>query len=108
MARGTFNSRNKRIQLRKIRFYLFALIPLILAIIFLKGDSGLINQYRLMRKKDGLQREIRELEAKCAQLEDAIRLLQTDSAYIERIAREEYGLGKADEMIFIIDEEKIF
>ena len=101
------NRRKKtRVSMRKVRFYGFALIPLIIAIIFLKGDSGLINQVRLMKKMKNLQNEIRELELRQEQLEEEIRLLESDTDYIEKIAREEYNLGKPDELLFILKEEK--
>ena len=59
-----------------------------------------------MKKRNDLRKEIQELEAKRAQLEKEIEQLKSDTNYIEKFAREEYGLGKPDEMIFIIDTEE--
>jgi cell division protein FtsB len=107
MAAYKNRSLNTKISLRKARYYVLALIPLLIAFIFLEGDSGLINQYRLMRKVKKLEREILELERERARLEEEIRLLEYDEEYIEKIAREEYNLAKPDEILFILkDDEK--
>ena len=109
MATKKLRRRKNQILIRRLRFYGFALIPLIITIIFLKGDSGFINQMRLINKRNSLQKEIKELKQKRAQLEKEIKLLESDTQYIEKIAREEYGLGKPDEVIYIFkDEEKNF
>ena len=96
----------KQILFRKLRFYVLAAIPLVIAIVFLRGDSGIINQIKLVKKRNDLKKEIQALEEQRAQLKKEIELLQSNSDYIEKFAREEYGLGKPDEMIFMIETEE--
>ncbi len=73
-----------------------------LAFTFIAGDSNLYQRYKYDEKIRGLEKEIRfyehEIEVNTRKLND----LHTDKEGLERFAREEYFMKKADEDVFII------
>ena len=79
------------------------LLALIVGSIF--GDRGLIN---LLDKRDqvqALRQEITALRADNARLVGEIAALKQSPRAIERLAREELGLARPDETVFLIREE---
>jgi len=64
------------------------------------GDRGLMNLVRARRQAQALQAEADRIRDENAKLTEEIRLLQTDPAYVERLAREELGMVKPGELIF--------
>ncbi|MGQ9854432.1 MAG: FtsB family cell division protein, partial [Candidatus Oleimicrobiaceae bacterium] len=68
----------------------------------LSGSAGFVNQYRLAQKKRQLAQKEQELEARKAQLEAEIDRLRHDRAYLEKVAREVYGLSRPDEVVFMM------
>ncbi len=72
---------------------------------FLGGEYGLLNLLRLERKKASLQEERRQLTAEICDLETRHERAQTDSLYIEKLARDRYGLAKKDETVVRIPDK---
>ncbi|MGQ9559459.1 MAG: FtsB family cell division protein [Candidatus Oleimicrobiaceae bacterium] len=91
--------RRRRVRLRRV---LYPLIPILLAVVYLSGSAGFVNQYRLAQKKRQLAQKEQELEARKAQLEAEIDRLRHDRAYLEKVAREVYGLSRPDEVVFMM------
>lgn len=87
---------------RKIRFYLYVFLPILISILFLQGNSGIINQVRLSQKSRHLDYQLQMLQEQRTQLQKEVELLQTDIQYIEKIAREMYGFCKPDETVFMM------
>jgi cell division protein FtsB len=69
------------------------------------GDRGLLQLVSQRERRDALAREIEQLKSDNSRLADDIRALRQDPAAIERIAREELGLVRPGETVFIIREE---
>lgn len=67
---------------------------------FFAGDFGFIRIYRLHQKKAALQIHHKQLQAEILQLKQETYLLQNDPFYIEKIAREKYGLSRPDEKVY--------
>ncbi len=88
------------------RRFLYALVPILLAILYLSGSAGFVNQYRLLLKKHQLEEKVRTLEARKAALEQEIDRLRRDPAYQERVARELFGLCRPDEVVFMMKLEE--
>ncbi|MBN2543716.1 septum formation initiator family protein [bacterium] len=90
---------NKEKLKQNIRRILYIGICLIILYLLLLGENGLIAVTKYHKLKKELQGE---LEAKRAE-EDSLRIeiekLQSDSTYIEKIAREDYGLIRDNEKI---------
>ena len=90
-------TRRKRIVKRLIIFGLLLLIVYIYGF----GDYGLYQYYQLRQEEKHLQTELAKLELESKQLEKEKQLLQKqDPDYLERIAREKFGLVKPGEKIY--------
>jgi cell division protein FtsL len=80
-----------------------ALIALAVGSVF--GDRGILNLLTKRRQVDQLRAEIDELRAENAHLAAEIRELGTSPRAIERLAREQLGLARADEAVFLLRED---
>ena len=70
------------------------------------GDRGLLQLVSQRERADALAREIEQLKADNFHLAADITALRRDPAAIERIAREELGLARPGETVFVIREER--
>jgi len=80
-----------------------ALIALAVGSVF--GDRGMLNLMSKRRQVDALRAELEGLREENARLTAQIAALRTSPRAIERLAREELGLARADETVFLIREE---
>lgn len=71
-----------------------------LLIVFLFGDHGLYQLYKIKSQRKVTQQRIEELKTEITLLENEKNRLETDLDYIERLAREKYRMGKQGEKIF--------
>lgn len=69
-------------------------------IVFLFGDHGLYQLYKIKSQRGATQLRIEELKTEIALLENEKKRLQTDLDYIERLAREKYRMAKKGEKVF--------
>jgi cell division protein FtsL len=79
-----------------------ALIALGVGSVF--GDRGILNMLGEREKVESLRVELDELKAENARLSAEIADLRTSPRAIERLAREQLGLARADETVFLIRE----
>lgn len=71
------------------------------------GSYGLIQFWRLKQRQSALNHEVIRLQVQQDSLRREIHLLQTDTTYIEKMARERYKMGKPGEKIYqIVKQEK--
>jgi cell division protein FtsL len=80
-----------------------ALIALAVGSVF--GDRGILNLVSRRRQVEALRGEIEALRAENARLAEEIAALRTSPRAIERIAREQLGLARPEEAVFLIREE---
>jgi cell division protein FtsB len=105
--RGKIQPRNLRQQVmveRKRRDVIFFTV-IILAFFYIStsllfGNMGFIKYLKLKKIKSNLEVEITTLEKENKILQTQINALREDPYYIEKHAREEFGLAKPDEYIF--------
>ena len=71
-----------------------------LVVIFLFGDHGLYQLYKIKLQRKATQKRITELKTEFALLENEKERLKNDLDYIERLAREKYRMAKKDEKVF--------
>jgi len=64
------------------------------------GNMGLFKYTSLIKTKNRLDTEIAALKKENGALKKRVMALKNDDFYIEKYAREEYGLAKPDEYIF--------
>jgi cell division protein FtsB len=79
-----------------------ALIALGVGSVF--GDRGILNMLGEREKLESLRSELEGLRAENARLSAEIGDLRTSPRAIERLAREELGLARPDETVFLIRE----
>jgi cell division protein FtsB len=95
-------------QINRNKLRLFLVIGIIIFFVYLLffSDFGYLTKWKLERERKDLLLQIQmELNRKDS-LENRIKLLQTDTFEIERIAREQYGLVKEGEEIYAITKKK--
>jgi cell division protein FtsB len=78
---------------------------LLLWIVFAPG-RGVLHYLKLQREITTLNEENERLESRNVELTADIQRLQSDNAYLEKIAREKHGLLKKDEMVFDFEANK--
>lgn len=87
---------------RRLMIWLGLALLLYAAYSYLGGSYGLIQLWRLQQRRATLDRDIVRLQQQQDSLSQEIQLLQHDSAYIEKVARERYHMGKPGEKIYTI------
>jgi cell division protein FtsB len=85
---------------------LLIFVTLVLVINALVGERGLMETLRARQQHHDLVASIDKLKGENARLRDEARRLRTDPATIEALARQELGLIKPGEMLFIIKDAK--
>lgn len=80
-----------------------ALIALIVGSLF--GDRGMLHLVAQRERAQALEREIGALRVENGRLAREIRALKSDPRAVERLAREQLGLARPGETVFLIHEE---
>jgi cell division protein FtsB len=91
---------------RKTLHLLLVFVTLVLVIDGLVGEKGLLESIRARRQHRELTTSIDRLRAENAQLREDARRLREDPSAIESLAREELGLIRPGEMLFIVKDVK--
>ena len=86
-------------QKKFIRGVLF-LIAITLLIVFVFGDHGLFQLYKLKRERAEIQKHISELRENREILISEKNRLENDLEYIEKLAREKYRMALPGEKVF--------
>jgi cell division protein FtsB len=68
--------------------------------IFLFGDHGVYQLYRIKKLRNDTHSRIEELRIEKQKLADEKHRLETDLNYIENITREKYRMAKRGEKVF--------
>ena len=76
------------------------LIGITLLIIFIFGDHGLFQLYKLKQERVQIQKKIGELRANRETLIAEKNRLENDLEYIEKLARERFRMAKPGEKVF--------
>ena len=85
---------------------LLVFVTLVLVINALVGERGLMETIQARRQHQDLVLSIERLRAENARLRDDVRRLLSDPGTIEALARQELGLIKPGELLFIIKDAK--
>ena len=86
-------------------FYLLFLVCLVIVIYGILGDQGFFHLHRLKLELSDLQQKIATVETDNVRLRQEIQHLKTDPAYIERLARQDLGMLKQNEVLFLFREQ---
>jgi len=79
-----------------------ALIALLVGALF--GDRGLLHLIDQRHRAEALARELDDLQSENVRLAGEIAALRSDPRAIERLAREELGLARPGETVFLVRE----
>lgn len=90
----------------RVRKYIVTLLILLFVSFAFFSDYGIINTVKLQHVQSGLHKRIVRGTSITDSLKNHIIRLHTDTLFIERVAREKYGLVKRGETVFIINEEE--
>ncbi len=77
----------------------------VLWILFAPG-RGYVHYLQLKREEARLVEENHDLEVKNAELAEDLKRLESDDAYLEKIARQKHGLLKKDESVYEFNSRK--
>ncbi len=93
-------------EIRRNRVIIGSVIGVLFLGFVLFSEYGLWTRFGLEFKKNNLEEEVAEAQHTQDSLVKMIKVLKTDTLEIERIAREEYGMVKPGEKVYIVPEEK--
>ena len=82
--------------------YALAFVTVVLVVDALVGDKGLLDTLRARRQHQALAAALAQKRHENARLRDNIRRLKEDPGAIESLAREELGLMRDGEVLFIV------
>ena len=86
--------------------YALGFVTVVLVVDALVGDKGLLDTMRARRQYSILSSDLARRRLENARLRDQIRRLTDDPAAIESLAREELGLMRDGEVLFIVRDTK--
>jgi cell division protein FtsB len=81
-------------------------VIVVLVVDALVGDKGLLDTMRARRQYEELSAGLTRTRQENAGLRDEIRRLRSDASTIESVAREELGLMRDGEVLFIVRDVK--
>jgi cell division protein FtsB len=85
---------------------LLGFVTLVLVIDSLVGEKGLLESMRAQRQYQQLEQSLDDLKRENARLREEARRLREDPAEIESLARQELGLMRPGEVVFILKDVK--
>lgn len=103
--RGTKNKKKNHIAYNQIFVIWSFFIFLLFTLIFIKSDKGYLHFRNLRNTYTQLNEQNNNIGKENKRLLAEIKNLKENPDYIERLAREELGLAKKDEIVFQITPE---
>ncbi|MCC6955039.1 MAG: septum formation initiator family protein [Deltaproteobacteria bacterium] len=91
---------------RRIAPFVLSLFVVILLVLTTYGSHGLLHLREINNERAQLQAKNDVLERDIARLENEIQALQTSPFAVEEKAREELGLSRKNEIVYIFPAEK--
>lgn len=91
----------------RLRWIILGVIAIVFGYLYIGGGYGWYNMWKLGKQRSGLQAELKELESRKQDLTGELELLGGDAEAdertrfeLERLAREEHGMAREDELIY--------
>ncbi len=96
--------RRKRLTIRTlVRSSLFATLGAVLAYLLWQGDSGLPVLARQEFEVAELQAVVGDLQEGISAIEQEMVAYESDPYVLEKLAREQLGMGKAGETVYVLN-----
>lgn len=86
----------------RVVFLLSAVLTLVFLISFVFSEEGISELQRARKRVDDLQAQISRLQAENARLRWEIESLKRSTFAVERIAREDLGMSKPGEIVYML------
>jgi cell division protein FtsB len=67
---------------------------------FVVGEMGVVKYYRMSAHARDLRNEIERMKKDNARLSKEVAALKTDTAFLERMARDKIGLARPGEVVY--------
>jgi cell division protein FtsB len=80
------------------------LLGIYMLVSFIFGEMGVVKYYRMKLQYHAVNEEITALRQANVQLSREVHSLKTDTAYMERIARDKLGLARPGEIVYYYGE----
>jgi cell division protein FtsB len=97
--------KTKKKSRKRTKVIFFAAVAILLYFVFF-GDNSIFNIIQSHRELQRVSAEVDRMHKTIDSLQKEIHRLRTDTAYIEKIAREKLGMAKKDETIYKFIERK--
>ena len=85
---------------------LAGVLATLFVITFFFSDRGMNDLQRARKRVDGLQSDIKRLQAENVRLRSEIESVKKSTYAVERIAREELGMSKKGEILYMLPKER--
>ncbi len=86
---------------RRLKQALIALAVIFVLWMFIGGDMGLWTMWQSVRYEKKLEKIVLREEKHSNELDEKIRKLQSDTLFIEQVARTNLGMVKDNEKVFV-------
>lgn len=94
-----FIKRVKKDKSSKLKRMLYVSVLVFLAVLFARGDYGLLKIYRLQSRIDEAEKEITRLKVQTEDLNWEIKKLESDTTYQKLYAADKFNYAKAGQVI---------
>jgi len=84
---------------------IFLLTTVIVIIMLFIGDHGIYRLIKIRQERAEVQKQITDLRARQKALKQEENRLETDTDYIEKLAREKYRMARKGERVFKVIEK---
>ncbi|HPD60531.1 MAG TPA: septum formation initiator family protein [Thermodesulfobacteriota bacterium] len=84
----------------KIQFLLLIFFVFLIAYWTVFGDNGILKLREIKQESDKVKAASEKIKAENERLKKEIKLLQEDRKYLEKVAREDLGMTRQDEIIY--------
>lgn len=91
---------------KKIGVWVVAMVVIAVCVLSLSGKQGLISLYHNARLYKEQNVQLKRSHEIIDSLENEIKRLKNDTAYIEKIAREKLGMARKNEKVFKFIEDE--
>lgn len=85
---------------KTLRHLLLLFFSFFVLYIYFAGDYGFLRLVSLQKQKESIILETKNLQATNLDLQMEKEKLRDDLSYIEKVARERYGMAKKDEVVY--------
>jgi cell division protein FtsB len=106
MATPKTTIKDKKRSMKRRRLIIGGALSATLLGFVLFTNHGLLKRLQLEMRQQSIDREIERQRLVTDSLLRHIRILETDTLEIERLARQNYGMVKPGEVVYFIEEKK--